>query len=110
MAMRAALLALCALSSTAFHAPRRLSAPRRCAAPCGALPGGASFSVEVCGCDAALAIDPSDAALAQHMRPILEAVFAGLHECATAPETPAPVKNDLRLCIHVVNSLLTACK
>jgi enhancer of mRNA-decapping protein 4 len=60
--------------------------------------------------DAALAIDPSDAALAQHMRPILEAVFAGLHECATAPETPAPVKNDLRLCIHVVNSLLTACK
>ena len=44
------------------------------------------------------------------MRPILEAVFAGLHECATAPETPAPVKNDLRLCIHVVNSLLTACK
>ena len=57
MAMRAALLALCALSSTAFHAPRRLSAPRRCAAPCGALPGGASFSVEVCGCDAALAID-----------------------------------------------------
>ena len=60
--------------------------------------------------DAALAIDPSDAALAQHMRPILESVFAGLHECATAPETPAPVKNDLRLCIHVVNSLLTACK
>ena len=60
--------------------------------------------------DAALAIDPSDAALAQHMRPILEAVFGGLHECATAPETPAPVKNDLRLCIHVVNSLLTACK
>jgi enhancer of mRNA-decapping protein 4 len=60
--------------------------------------------------DAALAIDPSDAALAAHMRPILEAVFAGLHACATAPETPAPVKNDLRLCIHVVNSLLTACK
>merc|ERR1712086_100096 len=60
--------------------------------------------------DAALAIDPSDAALAQHMRPILEAVFGGLHECATAPETPAPAKNDLRLCIHVVNSLLTACK
>ena len=58
MAMRAALLALCALSSTAFRAPRRLSAsPRRCAAPCGALPGGASFSVEVCSCDAALAID-----------------------------------------------------
>jgi len=60
--------------------------------------------------DAALAIDPSDAALAAHMRPILEAVFAGLHACATAPETPAPVKNNLRLCIHVVNSLLTACK
>ena len=60
--------------------------------------------------DAALAIDPSDAALAARMRPILEAVFAGLHACATAPETPAPVKNDLRLCIHVVNSLLTACK
>ncbi|KAH8057135.1 hypothetical protein JL722_6776 [Aureococcus anophagefferens] len=56
--MRAAVLALCALSSTAFRAPRRLSAsPRRCAAPCGALPGGASFSVEVCNCDAALAID-----------------------------------------------------
>ncbi|EGB01699.1 hypothetical protein AURANDRAFT_69582, partial [Aureococcus anophagefferens] len=58
LAMRAAVLALCALSSTAFRAPRRLSAsPRRCAAPCGALPGGASFSVEVCNCDAALAID-----------------------------------------------------
>lgn len=60
--------------------------------------------------DACLAVDPSDPTLSQHMRPILESVFNGLHEAATAPSTPAPVKSDLRLCIHVVNSLLTACK
>ena len=60
--------------------------------------------------DACLAVDPSDPQLSAHMRPILESVFNGLHESATAPETPAPVKSDLRLCIHVVNSLLTACK
>jgi enhancer of mRNA-decapping protein 4 len=60
--------------------------------------------------DACLAVDPSDPMLSQHMRPILESVFNGLHEAATSADTPAPVKSDLRLCVHVVNSLLSACK
>jgi len=60
--------------------------------------------------DACLAVDPSDQMLSHHMRPILESVFTGLHEASTSPSTAAPVKSDLRLCIHVVNSLLTACK
>lgn len=60
--------------------------------------------------DTCLAVDPSDAMLSQHMRPIFESVFNGLHEAATAPDTSAAVKSDLRLCVHVVNSLLSACK
>jgi enhancer of mRNA-decapping protein 4 len=60
--------------------------------------------------DSCLAIDPSDAMLSAHMRPILESVFGGLHEASQSPATPAAVKGDLRLCVHVVNSLLTACR
>ena len=60
--------------------------------------------------DACLAVDPSDPQLAAHVRPILEVVMSGLHECAGKAETPAGVKADLKLCVHVVNSLLTACK
>ena len=60
--------------------------------------------------DSCLAVDPSDPQLAAHVRPILEVVMSGLHECAGKAETPAGVKADLKLCVHVVNSLLTACK
>lgn len=60
--------------------------------------------------DSCLMVDPSDSMLSQHMRPILEAVFNSLTQAASNPQTDAATKSELRLCIHVVNSLLTACK
>ena len=40
--------------------------------------------------DACLAVDLSDPMFSQHIRPILEAVFNGLHETATAPRHHPP--------------------
>ena len=38
--------------------------------------------------DACLAVDPSDPQLAAHVRPILEVVMSGLHECAGKRRPP----------------------
>ena len=57
---------------------------------------------------ACLAMDPSDQSLAQALPVILGAVFDSLTETAQAPDTPAGVRGDLRLVLHVVNSLLSS--
>ena len=57
---------------------------------------------------ACLAMDPSDQSLAQALPVILGAVFDSLTEAAQAPDTPAGVRGDLRLVLHVVNSLLSS--
>jgi enhancer of mRNA-decapping protein 4 len=59
---------------------------------------------------ACLAMDPSDASLAQALPVILGAVFDSLTETARDANTPPAVKGDLRLVLHVVNSLLSSFK
>jgi enhancer of mRNA-decapping protein 4 len=55
-------------------------------------------------------MDPSDASLAQALPVILGAVFDSLTETARDANTPPAVKGDLRLVLHVVNSLLSSFK
>jgi enhancer of mRNA-decapping protein 4 len=59
---------------------------------------------------ACLAMDPSDASLAQALPVIFGAVFDSLTETARDANTPPAVKGDLRLVLHVVNSLLSSFK
>jgi enhancer of mRNA-decapping protein 4 len=59
--------------------------------------------------EAALALNPNDPVLAPHMRPFLEQLYQNLHHQMIHMTVPGDQAN-LRLVIHVVNSLLTACK
>ena len=59
--------------------------------------------------EAALALNPNDPLLAPHMRPFLEQLYQNLHNQVQITTVPGEQAN-LRLVIHVVNSLLTACK
>lgn len=56
----------------------------------------------------ALSLNPADPQLANHMRPILEQVYQNLHR--HLPQVTDALAADLRLVIHLINSLLTACK
>ncbi|GLJ08252.1 hypothetical protein SUGI_0084840 [Cryptomeria japonica] len=58
--------------------------------------------------EAALALNPNDHLLAPHMRPILEQLYQNLHRQMIVT-SPAETSS-LRLLLHVVNSILTACK
>ncbi|CAM6073454.1 unnamed protein product [Sphagnum tenellum] len=59
--------------------------------------------------EAALVLNPNDPVLAPHMRPFLEQLYQNLHRQLIHTTVPGDQAN-LRLVIHVVNSLLTACK
>ncbi|KAH9555736.1 hypothetical protein CY35_08G131600 [Sphagnum magellanicum] len=59
--------------------------------------------------EAALVLNPNDPVLAPHMRPFLEQLYQNLHRQLIHTTVPGEQAN-LRLVIHVVNSLLTACK
>lgn len=57
--------------------------------------------------EASLALNPNDPECGQHMRPYLEQVYKNCHALMGAPEIQAE-QADLRLLIHVINSLLSS--
>lgn len=60
--------------------------------------------------DVAMAINPTDQVIAAHVRPIFEQVYAKLAHHRTLPTTnPSDVSN-LRLLMHVINSVLLSYK
>jgi len=58
--------------------------------------------------DACLAIDPADPVLRQHMRPVLSSVHQALMAATSSPASAPEVRAGTRLCIHVVNSMLSS--
>tara|TARA_B100000287_G_C20578358_1_gene759352 strand:+ start:17 stop:1324 length:1308 start_codon:yes stop_codon:yes gene_type:complete len=58
--------------------------------------------------DSCLAIDPADPVLRQHMRPVLSTVHQALMAAANSPRSAPEVRAGTRLCIHVVNSMLSS--
>eukprot|EP00897_Mesotaenium_endlicherianum_P006821 jgi/Mesen1/6167/ME000317S05295 len=58
-----------------------------------------------------LCLNPSHPHVAPHARPVLEQVYGAVHaELAHAKPDAGPLAGELRLLIHILNSLLTACK
>lgn len=57
--------------------------------------------------EAIIAIDPHDAVLAQHIRPVLEPLFHSLQ--ALAQQGPAEVQADARVSSHIVRSMMAQC-
>ena len=58
--------------------------------------------------DSCLAIDPADPSLRQHMRPVLSGVHQALMVASNSPASAPDVRAGTRLCIHVVNSMLSS--
>ncbi|OUS42309.1 hypothetical protein BE221DRAFT_105265 [Ostreococcus tauri] len=58
--------------------------------------------------DSCLAIDPADPSLRQHMRPVLSGVHQALMAASNSPASAPDVRAGTRLCIHVVNSMLSS--
>eukprot|EP01018_Ginkgo_biloba_P013901 Gb_28448 [translate_table: standard] len=59
--------------------------------------------------EAALALNPNDPLLAPHMRPILEQLYQNLHRQMLIVNSGGDA-NSARLVLHLVHSILTACK
>eukprot|EP00252_Welwitschia_mirabilis_P011042 TRINITY_DN2483_c0_g4_i1.p1 TRINITY_DN2483_c0_g4~~TRINITY_DN2483_c0_g4_i1.p1 ORF type:complete len:995 (-),score=261.46 TRINITY_DN2483_c0_g4_i1:503-3487(-) len=59
--------------------------------------------------EAALQLNPNDPRLSCHMRPILGELYQNLHRQMLVTTSPAEASS-IRLVLHVVNSILTACK
>lgn len=59
--------------------------------------------------EAALALNPNDPILAHHMRPILGDLYQNLHGQMLITSSGAEASS-IRLVLHLVNSILTACK
>lgn len=59
--------------------------------------------------EASLALNPNDPTCGPHMRPYLEQVYKNCHALMGVPEIQAE-QADLRLLIHVINSLLSSLK
>jgi enhancer of mRNA-decapping protein 4 len=59
--------------------------------------------------EASLALNPNDLQCGPHMRPYLEQVYKNCHGLMGVPEIQAE-QADLRLLIHVINSLLSSLK
>ena len=54
--------------------------------------------------EAALEINPQDPLIASHVKPVLNEVYSAMHKFST--EASAEDMSNLRLCMHVVNSIL----
>ncbi|XP_074562660.1 enhancer of mRNA-decapping protein 4-like [Curcuma longa] len=60
--------------------------------------------------DVAVVINPADQMIALHVRPIFEQVYSLLGHQRALPTTTAPESANIRLLMHVINSVLTSCK
>ncbi|KAK3218717.1 hypothetical protein Dsin_012687 [Dipteronia sinensis] len=60
--------------------------------------------------DVAVAINPADPMIAVHVRPIFEQVYQILGHQRNLPTTSASEANNIRLLMHVINSVLMSCK
>ncbi|KAI3969552.1 hypothetical protein MKX01_020113 [Papaver californicum] len=60
--------------------------------------------------DVAVAVNPADPVIAMHVRPIFEQVYQILSHNRTLPTTTAADANNIRLVMHVINSMLMSCK
>lgn len=60
--------------------------------------------------DVAVAINPADPMIAQHVRPIFEQVYNMLGHQMAFPTSSASEAASVRLLMHVINSVLTTCK
>ncbi|CAM0913984.1 unnamed protein product [Alopecurus aequalis] len=58
----------------------------------------------------AMAIQPTDQTIAQHVRPIFEQVYGVLAHQQSLPRTTPLEANDIRLMMHVINSVLLSYK
>ncbi|XP_004296126.1 PREDICTED: enhancer of mRNA-decapping protein 4-like [Fragaria vesca subsp. vesca] len=60
--------------------------------------------------DVATAINPSNQMIAMHVRPIFEQVYQILHHQHSLPTLSSVEQHSLRLLMHVINSMMMACK
>ncbi|WOL12084.1 enhancer of mRNA-decapping protein 4-like [Canna indica] len=60
--------------------------------------------------DVAVVINPADPMIALHVRPIFEQVYSMLGHQRALSTTTAPEATNIRLLMHVINSVLTSCK
>ncbi|GMH14482.1 hypothetical protein Nepgr_016323 [Nepenthes gracilis] len=60
--------------------------------------------------DVAVAINPADAMIAMHVRPIFEQVYQILNHHRSLPSATQTELSSIRLVMHVINSMLMACK
>ncbi|KAM5582770.1 enhancer of mRNA-decapping protein 4 [Rosa sericea] len=60
--------------------------------------------------DVAAAINPSNQMIAMHVRPIFEQVYQILHHQHSLPTISSAEHASLRLLMHVINSMMMACK
>ncbi|XP_050371073.1 enhancer of mRNA-decapping protein 4 [Argentina anserina] len=60
--------------------------------------------------DVAAAINPSNQMIAMHVRPIFEQVYQILHHQHSLPTVSSGEHASLRLLMHVINSMMMACK
>ncbi|RZC45989.1 hypothetical protein C5167_038938 [Papaver somniferum] len=60
--------------------------------------------------DVAVAVNPADPVIAMHVRPIFEQVYQILSHHRTLPTTTAADASNIRLVMHVINSMLMSCK
>ena len=58
----------------------------------------------------AMAIQPADQMIAAHVRPIFEQVYGVLAHQQSLPRTTPLEANDIRLMMHVINSVLLSYK
>lgn len=60
--------------------------------------------------DVAMTINPNDAMIAHHVRPIFEQVYQILNHQLNLPTTPTSELTSMRVVMHIINSLLVTCK
>ncbi|CAD5181611.1 unnamed protein product [Musa acuminata subsp. malaccensis] len=60
--------------------------------------------------DVAVAINPTDPMITMHVRPIFEQVYSMLGHQRALPTTAASETTNIRLLMHVINSVLMTCK
>lgn len=60
--------------------------------------------------DVAVAINPADPMIAMHVRPIFEQVYQIVNHHRSLPTSSGADLSNIRLVLHVLNSMLMTCK